>query len=166
MSEIEVQLLMNQAEALRESSKYSEAIKVYLKAIGEAGEIYKAGKQDDLWIKKVISMAGNGMGICYSKWGFTLEAIDNFIDAEKHAPDEESRRLIRRNLDKLVDKVVDKTYAEGKSPSPGNEIKKCHCDNPDCAKCLAVNCESPICPVHKWEKKMRWRKTRIGPHQG
>lgn len=44
--------------------------------------------------------------------------------------------------------------------------KKCVCDNPDCAKCLAVNCESPICPVHKWEKKMKWRKTRIGPHKG
>lgn len=160
MTELKIQLLMDQAEALRETAKYSEAIKVYLKAVRGAGEIYKARKQDDLWIRKAISMASNGMGVCYAKLGFAFEAVGNFLDAEKHSPDEESRRLVRRNLDKLMEKVVDKTYVEGKAHDYGNRAKKCYCDEPECAKCLLVNCLDPDCKVHPMVRKNRLRNSQ------
>jgi hypothetical protein len=101
------------------------------------------------------------MGICYAKLGFSINAVDNFMDAEKHAPDDESRQLARRNLDKIMDRVVDKTLIEGKGKlsykNSNGKIKKCLCDNPDCAKCLVVNCEDPNCKVHSTARKKRRR---------
>lgn len=37
-------------------------------------------------------------------------------------------------------------------------VKKCLCDEPQCAKCLSVNCQDKNCLVHIREKKMSWRK--------
>lgn len=35
--------------------------------------------------------------------------------------------------------------------------EKCYCDEPDCAKCLLVNCLDPDCNVHPMERKNRLR---------
>ena len=37
-------------------------------------------------------------------------------------------------------------------------IKKCSCDDTQCAKCLSMNCEDKECRVHTKEKKQDWRK--------
>lgn len=34
----------------------------------------------------------------------------------------------------------------------------CRCDEPQCAKCLSVNCKDENCPTHTREAKMTWRK--------
>jgi hypothetical protein len=34
----------------------------------------------------------------------------------------------------------------------------CGCDEPQCAKCLSVNCTWVNCPVHTREAKIAWRK--------
>lgn len=37
---------------------------------------------------------------------------------------------------------------------------KCLCDNPDCVKCLLVNCLDPECKVHSMVRKNRLRNRR------
>lgn len=39
----------------------------------------------------------------------------------------------------------------------GARIGLC-CDDPDCAKCLVVNCKQKKCPIHTWDEKKRRRK--------
>jgi len=39
----------------------------------------------------------------------------------------------------------------------GVKINRC-CYNPDCAKCLVVNCKQKKCPIHTWDEKKRRRK--------
>lgn len=36
--------------------------------------------------------------------------------------------------------------------------KECTCNNPDCAKCLLINCQDDDCKVHTKEKKEAFRK--------
>lgn len=36
-------------------------------------------------------------------------------------------------------------------------LKECKCDEPDCAKCLLVNCQDESCKVHTSENKKRFR---------
>lgn len=44
-------------------------------------------------------------------------------------------------------------------PCGGSVIKiMCECDEPQCAKCLSVNCQEKICPTHTKEAKIAWRK--------
>ncbi len=38
------------------------------------------------------------------------------------------------------------------------ETKKCLCDEPQCAKCLSVNCEDKDCLIHTKEAKIKWQK--------
>lgn len=38
--------------------------------------------------------------------------------------------------------------------------KKCLCDNPDCAKCLVVNCEDDSCKTHTTKRKREQRRLR------
>lgn len=38
------------------------------------------------------------------------------------------------------------------------DIKKCLCDEPQCAKCLSVNCQDKDCLVHTKDAKIRWQK--------
>ncbi len=37
------------------------------------------------------------------------------------------------------------------------DVHKCLCDNPDCAKCLGVNCNDNNCSVHVLSRKMQRR---------
>ncbi len=39
--------------------------------------------------------------------------------------------------------------------------KKCLCDEPQCAKCLAVNCEDDNCSVHTPKAKAKYRKMEM-----
>ncbi len=39
-----------------------------------------------------------------------------------------------------------------------SENKKCLCDDPQCAKCLVVNCEDDSCSVHTLQNKEKRRK--------
>lgn len=34
----------------------------------------------------------------------------------------------------------------------------CKCDEPQCGKCLSVNCKDKECPTHTKEAKIAWRK--------
>ncbi len=40
-------------------------------------------------------------------------------------------------------------------------LKKCLCDNPDCAKCLLVNCENVNCKIHPKQKKNAFKRKYI-----
>jgi len=40
------------------------------------------------------------------------------------------------------------------------EVQKCVCDEPQCAKCIGVNCQDDNCPIHTIEKKLAYRKRR------
>ena len=35
---------------------------------------------------------------------------------------------------------------------------KCQCDEPNCAKCLGINCQDKNCPTHTKELKEVWRR--------
>lgn len=39
-----------------------------------------------------------------------------------------------------------------------NDVKKCLCDEPLCAKCLGVNCEDDNCKVHSFGDKLRAKR--------
>jgi hypothetical protein len=41
------------------------------------------------------------------------------------------------------------------------ETRKCLCDNPQCAKCLVVNCEDNACIVHTTKAKNKYRKIEM-----
>jgi len=112
MRDIEVQKLMNTADSLREGGEYQRAIGVYLDAMRKAKEDWQDGIKDELWQKRVISIACNGIGIAYAKLGKVLDAIDNFGDAVLYAPDEEAKKVAKSNLEKYQKAVKDKTGTE------------------------------------------------------
>jgi tetratricopeptide (TPR) repeat protein len=109
MRDVEVQKLMDVADELRNNGKHQEAIKHYLDAMKTARKDLKDGIKDELWQKKVIFMACNGMGIAYAKLGKVTDAIDNFVDAVSYAPTEEAKRTAKSNLGKYQKTVKDKT---------------------------------------------------------
>ena len=37
-------------------------------------------------------------------------------------------------------------------------LNMCKCDDPQCAKCLGINCMDKNCPTHTKEAKANWRK--------
>lgn len=41
------------------------------------------------------------------------------------------------------------------------DIKECLCDNPQCAKCLAGNCQYDNCLVHTDKAKNRYQKIKM-----
>lgn len=41
------------------------------------------------------------------------------------------------------------------------DTKKCLCDEPQCAKCLIVNCEDDNCSVHTLGAKNKYRKIKM-----
>jgi hypothetical protein len=52
-----------------------------------------------------------------------------------------------------------------------NKQIKCLCNEPQCAKCLSVNCGDKECQIHTKEAKIAWRKKweiankKTFPHQ-
>lgn len=112
MRDKEVQKLMNAADGLREMGKHRKAIQYYLHAMREARRDWDEGVKDELWQRKVICIACNGMGISYSKWGKQMEALENFQDAIAYAPAEEARRIAGNNLAKLQQALKEKTGIE------------------------------------------------------
>lgn len=109
MRDIEVQKLMDTADALKNDGKYQEAIGVYLETLREAKKDWQDGIKDEDWQKKAIFMACNGMGISYAKWGKVIDAIDNFADAVLYAPNEEAKKVAKLNLEKYQEAVKNKT---------------------------------------------------------
>ena len=109
MREIEVQKLMDIADELQKSGKYKEAILTYLDALNLVKEERQEGLVDDLWCKKAIFMACNGMGIAYAKCGKLFDAIENFQDAIDYAPTNEAKKVAERNLEKYKKAVKEKT---------------------------------------------------------
>lgn len=109
MRDIEVQKLMDAADVLREGGKYSEAIQVYINVMKVAREDWEDGIRDELWQKKVIFMACNGMAVAYSKLGKQIDAIENFRDAVTYAPNEEAKNVAEGNLRKLTEAYERKT---------------------------------------------------------
>lgn len=41
------------------------------------------------------------------------------------------------------------------------ETRKCLCDEPQCAKCLYVNCEDDNCAIHTPKAKAKYRKIEM-----
>jgi len=41
------------------------------------------------------------------------------------------------------------------------KTKKCLCTNPDCRKCLQINCQDEDCKIHTKEKKNKFRKQNV-----
>ena len=95
MRDVEVQKLMDTADDLRDKGKYKEAIRAYLDALNLVKAERKDGLADELWCKKAIFVACNGMGIAYAKWGKPTDAIENFQDAIKYAPSEEAKKVAK-----------------------------------------------------------------------
>ena len=114
MRDVEVQKLMDIADDLRKSGKYKEATGVYLDALRLMKSERESGNANELWCKKVIFMACNGMGIAYSKLGFQTDALDNFADAVEHAPNDRARAVAMSNLEKLGKALKNKTGVEFK----------------------------------------------------
>jgi tetratricopeptide (TPR) repeat protein len=112
MRDIDVQKLMDTADELRKGGKHQEAIQYYLDAMKMAREDWKDGIRDELWQKKVIFMACNGMGISYSKWSRQTDALENFTDAVLYAPTEEAKSVAKTNLEKLQQALKEKTGVE------------------------------------------------------
>ena len=108
MRDVEVQKMMDSADALREDGKYKEAIQQYIDTMKLAREDWREGIRDELWQKKVISMACNGMGIAYAKLGKPIDTIENFQDAIKYAPSEEAKNVAIKNLEKYKKALIDK----------------------------------------------------------
>lgn len=105
--EVGVQRLINKGDELRNKGKL-EAVGQYLAAlrlIMEYREKHKADAErvdtDGLWHKKSFFTVFNGMGIAYSKRGKITDAVENFQDAIKNAPNEKSREMAKSNLEKL-----------------------------------------------------------------
>jgi len=99
---------MDKADDLRESNKHKESIRYYLDALNLARDDWNDGIKDELWQKKVIFMACNGMGIAYAKLGKSMDALDNFTDAVLYAPTEKTKQVAKRNLDKYQKALKDK----------------------------------------------------------
>jgi len=112
MRDVEVQKLMDTTDDLRGNGKYKEAIRAYLDALNLVKAERKDGLADELWCKKAIFMACNGMGIAYAKWGKPMDAIDNFADAVLYAPTEEAKQVAKANLEKYQKALKEKTGIE------------------------------------------------------
>lgn len=112
MRDVEVQKLMDTADELRKDGKYMDAIRAYLDALNLVKAERQDGLADDLWCKKAIFMACNGMGTAYSKIGKQMDAIDNFADAVLYAPTEEAKQVAKTNLEELQKALKEKTGVE------------------------------------------------------
>jgi len=108
MRDIEVQRMMDVADNLLDNEKYKEAIQQYIDTMKLAREDWREGIKDELWQKKVIFMACNGMGIAYAKLGKPIDTIENFQDAIKYAPSEKAKNVAIRNLEKYKEALKDK----------------------------------------------------------
>ena len=108
MLDVSVQKLINTADDLLSNKEYKKSIGYYLKAMKLAKEDWDKGVKDELWQKRVIFTACNGMGMAYANWGKSYDAIENFEDAILFAPTEEAKQVAQRNLDKYKDAVKKK----------------------------------------------------------
>ena len=109
MLEVKIQKLIWAADSLCKSGEYKKATSTYLKALKKLREAWEGGFRDELWQKKVIFMACNGMGIAYVKLGKLFDAIENFQDAIDYAPTDEAKGVAKRNLEKYKKAVKEKT---------------------------------------------------------
>ena len=108
-----VQAHMNVADELRKQGKHNEATKHYLVTLDLLQIDRGNGVRDTTWGKKVIFMACNGMGICYSRLGKPIDAVENFVDAIEYAPNQEARQVALGNL---------KQYQEAYTNATGGRI--------------------------------------------
>lgn len=112
--EVGIQRLINKGDELKNRGYHKEAVKQCLDALYMVEEYRRKYPKDadELWCKKAIFMASNGMGIAYSKWGKPMGAIDSFQDAISYAPNEEARRVATGNLERCEKVLKDKTGVE------------------------------------------------------
>lgn len=114
------------------------------------------------YLGELCPVCKKGTFIEYNKWGKSEQKIvlpnDNDTAKKSFARNlvhhlEEAGQMPKADPEEL------ETYLANSFPLAENNTK-CSCDEPNCAKCLAVNCKDDNCLVHTKEAKEKWKKRR------